>query len=68
MKMNLSNQLKANDNPLIVYEFFETPGPPYVCFVTLPGGACFATFQVLIYFDLKFSSKTQLLLNLELYD
>ena len=30
----------------IVYEFLETPEPPFVCFVTLPGGACFATFQV----------------------
>ena len=28
------------------YEFLERPGTPYVCFVTLPGGACFATFQV----------------------
>lgn len=47
MKINMTNQLKSNnENPLIVYEFLETPGPPYVCFVTLPGGACFATFQV----------------------
>ncbi len=27
------------------FEFMEKPGTPYVCFVTLPGGACFATFQ-----------------------
>jgi hypothetical protein len=30
----------------IVYEFLETPNPPYICFVTLPNEACFATFQV----------------------
>jgi LIX1-like protein len=42
------NSIKSNiDAPLIVYEFLETPGPPYVCFATLPGGACFATFQVI---------------------
>ena len=35
-------------NTTIVYEFLERPEPPYVCFVTLPGGACFATFQVRI--------------------
>jgi hypothetical protein len=29
----------------IVYEFLETPNPPYICFVTLPNGATFATFQ-----------------------
>ena len=31
--------------PNIVYEFLQKPGAPYICFVTLPGGACFATFQ-----------------------
>ena len=48
--------VQTNSNELIwptsdsnvVYEFLETPEPPYVCFVTLPGGACFATFQVII--------------------
>ena len=30
---------------LVVYES-EQGGPPYVCYVTLPGGSCFATFQV----------------------
>jgi hypothetical protein len=38
-----------SNNSNIVYEYLETPGPPCVCFVTLPGGACFATFQVLLY-------------------
>jgi hypothetical protein len=34
-------------NSHIAYEYLERPGAPYVCFVTLPGGACFATFQVI---------------------
>jgi hypothetical protein len=29
----------------IIYEFVEKPDPPFVCFVTLPNGSCFATFQ-----------------------
>jgi hypothetical protein len=40
------NQQSNNANIQIVYEFFEKPDPPYVCFVTLPNGSCFATFQV----------------------
>ncbi len=41
-------QMKANsfcECPVPKFEFMEKPGIPYVCFVTLPGGACFATFQ-----------------------
>jgi hypothetical protein len=67
--MKLSNStgvVQANTNELIwtlndvniIYEFIETPEPPFVCFVTLPGGACFATFQVnyLDYFLFKILS------------
>jgi len=31
---------------LVVYESEQSIGPPHVCYVTLPGGSCFATFQV----------------------
>ena len=34
----------TTDN-LITYEFLERPAQPHVCLCTLPGGACFATFQ-----------------------
>ena len=30
---------------LVIYETVPAAAPPYVCFVTLPGGACFATFE-----------------------
>jgi hypothetical protein len=33
------------NNAPIVYEFLEKPDPPFICFVTLPNGSCFATFQ-----------------------
>lgn len=30
---------------LVIYEGVPTTCPPYVCYVTLPGGACFASFE-----------------------
>ena len=31
---------------VVVYESLPSPGPPYVSYVTLPGGSCFGNFQV----------------------
>lgn len=31
---------------LILYESAASPGPPFVCFVTLPGGSCFGNYKV----------------------
>lgn len=45
--MKLSHQVPPSIiSTQIVYEFVEKPSAPQICFVTLPGGACFATFQV----------------------
>lgn len=30
---------------LVIYEGLPSPNPPYICYVTLPGGSCFATFE-----------------------
>ena len=30
---------------LVIYEGVPAPAPPYICYVTLPGGSCFATFE-----------------------
>ena len=30
---------------LVVYETQPSTSPPYVCYVTLPGGSCFGSFQ-----------------------
>ncbi|KAM9743770.1 protein limb expression 1 homolog [Menidia menidia] len=32
--------------PVLLYESAPTPGPPYVCYVTLPGGSCFGNYKV----------------------
>ncbi|XP_067084282.1 protein limb expression 1 homolog isoform X2 [Osmerus mordax] len=37
-----SNQSES----LLLYESAPSPGPPYVCYVTLPGGSCFGSYQV----------------------
>lgn len=44
--MKLSHQGPPLFSSQVVYEYIERPGAPHICFVTLPGGACFATFQV----------------------
>lgn len=31
---------------LVVYESMPSSGPPFVSYVTLPGGSCFGNFQV----------------------
>uniref|UniRef100_A0A8C5DBF4 Protein limb expression 1 homolog n=1 Tax=Gouania willdenowi TaxID=441366 RepID=A0A8C5DBF4_GOUWI len=30
----------------LLYESSPSPGPPYVCYVTLPGGSCFGNYKV----------------------
>ena len=35
----------AGNSALIIYESEPASGPPYVCYVTLPGGSCFGSFQ-----------------------
>lgn len=31
---------------LVVYESIPSPGPPFICYVTLPGGSCFGNYKV----------------------
>lgn len=31
---------------LVIYESVPSTSQPYVCYVTLPGGSCFGSFQV----------------------
>lgn len=35
----------AGNSALIIYESEPSSGPPYICYVTLPGGSCFGSFQ-----------------------
>ncbi|XP_064152808.1 protein limb expression 1 homolog [Anguilla rostrata] len=35
----------VQSDSLVVYESAPSPSPPYICYVTLPGGSCFGNFQ-----------------------
>ncbi|XP_024054833.1 LIX1-like protein [Terrapene carolina triunguis] len=43
MKQSRGADLK--NGALVVYEMVPSNSPPYVCYVTLPGGSCFGSFQ-----------------------
>lgn len=40
---------------LLLYESAPLPGPPYVCYVTLPGGSCFGNYKVFLSCDNSFT-------------
>uniref|UniRef100_A0A3B4GU21 Limb and CNS expressed 1 n=1 Tax=Pundamilia nyererei TaxID=303518 RepID=A0A3B4GU21_9CICH len=42
---NFWEQKQLNES-LLLYESAPSPGPPYVCYVTLPGGSCFGNYKV----------------------
>ena len=50
-KLQLFWQQKANQGTplrqgaLVVYEGVPSTDPPYTCYVTLPGGSCFANYE-----------------------
>ncbi|KAJ8299193.1 hypothetical protein KUTeg_023253, partial [Tegillarca granosa] len=43
--MKLERGADLKNGALVVYESQPSTSPPYVCFVTLPGGSCFGSFQ-----------------------
>lgn len=43
MKHSRGTELK--NGALVIYESVPGTSPPYVCYVTLPGGSCFGSFQ-----------------------
>lgn len=44
MKATRGTELK--NGALVIYESVPSNAQPYVCYVTLPGGSCFGSFQV----------------------
>lgn len=36
----------VHSESLLLYESAPSPGPPYVYYVTLPGGSCFGNYKV----------------------
>ena len=41
-----TNGMDMKNGALVIYESVPSPTAPYVCYVTLPGGSCFASYGV----------------------
>ena len=48
-QMKQSRGADLKNGAMVIYDSQQSNSPPYVCYVTLPGGSCFGSFQVLIY-------------------
>ncbi|KAL6457667.1 hypothetical protein MHYP_G00346300 [Metynnis hypsauchen] len=44
-QMKQSRGADLKNGALVVYEMVPSNNPPYVCYVSLPGGSCFGSFQ-----------------------
>ncbi|KAF6216147.1 hypothetical protein GE061_000529 [Apolygus lucorum] len=44
-QMKQARGIDMKNGALVIYESVPSSSPPYVCYVTLPGGSCFASFQ-----------------------
>ena len=53
-QMKQSRGADLKNGALVIYESVPSPTPPYVCYVTLPGGSCFGSFQVRLKNDKTF--------------
>ena len=45
-QMKQSRGADLKNGALVIYESVPSATPPYICYVTLPGGSCFGSFQV----------------------
>ncbi|XP_023212169.1 protein limb expression 1 homolog [Centruroides vittatus] len=44
-QMKLARGAELKNGALVIYESVPSSSPPYVCYVTLPGGSCFGCLQ-----------------------
>lgn len=44
-QMKQARGADLRNGALVIYESVPSQSPPYVCYVTLPGGSCFGSFQ-----------------------
>lgn len=47
-QMKQARGADLRNGALVIYESVPSNAQPYVCYVTLPGGSCFGSFQVTI--------------------
>jgi len=54
-QMKQSRGAEMKNGALVIYESIPANSQPYICFVTLPGGSCFGSFQVNINLEANIS-------------
>lgn len=47
-QMKQARGAELKNGALVIYESVPSNSQPYICYVTLPGGSCFGSFQVYI--------------------
>ena len=47
-QMKAARGASLKNGALVIYESVPSSAPPYVCYVTLPGGSCFGSYGVSI--------------------
>ena len=45
-QMKQARGAEMKNGALVIYESVPSTSPPYICYVTLPGGSCFASYGV----------------------
>lgn len=53
-QMKLARGADLKNGALVIYESVPSTSQPYICYVTLPGGSCFGSFQVSICIEIYF--------------
>ena len=59
--MKAARGASLKNGALVIYESVPASAPPYVCYVTLPGGSCFGSYGVSsfnLYIASRSNSKT----------
>lgn len=47
-QMKQARGADLKNGAIVIYESVPSNSQPYICYVTLPGGSCFGSFQVFI--------------------
>lgn len=55
-QMKLARGADLKNGALVIYESVPSTSQPYICYVTLPGGSCFGSFQVSLHHVAKHSN------------
>lgn len=45
-QMKQARGAELKNGAIVIYESVPSNSQPYICYVTLPGGSCFGSFQV----------------------